>query len=186
MAIILKHLIRKYSNVICLGGADPNNDLLKLLSKIENLNIDNTLQIVIGSAYQHITILKNQLNNSALKYKLHQNLNADQMADLMRFSKKDQAFVSRLIEKQKEIFDGRTSVRFFNIFRDLGHELNSSFRVITKYDLSLIYVWANDEMTRMQSYNQAGISLEEHSQWFLTKINNPNSCFYILENRGKA
>lgn len=62
---------------------------------------------------------------------------------------------------------------------------NVILRPVTLADLELIYEWANDPVTRLNSINQNTITLEEHKKWFNAKLDNSDVHMYILEDMGK-
>jgi RimJ/RimL family protein N-acetyltransferase len=56
------------------------------------------------------------------------------------------------------------------------------FRKANESDLILYFNWANDPLVRVQSYNSDKVSIIEHTNWFLEKLND-NSCYlYIFQN----
>lgn len=57
-----------------------------------------------------------------------------------------------------------------------------SLRLATLDDLLLYYNWANDIQVRANSYQTEPISLEDHTKWFTSKINNPLFSFFVFEN----
>ena len=57
-----------------------------------------------------------------------------------------------------------------------------SFRKATQADMMLYLKWANDEEVRKQSYQTGTISLEDHKEWFLKKINDSNCLMLLFEN----
>lgn len=59
------------------------------------------------------------------------------------------------------------------------------FREISEEDIDIIYKWANDPVTRSQSYSDGNIKFEEHKEWFEEKVNNSNCCFLIFSNNNK-
>ena len=69
---------------VCLGGADPNNDLLKVLTDCEQVNPKLNCYVVIGGAYLFKQELFEYKNNSKLKITVLENLSAQDMANIMR------------------------------------------------------------------------------------------------------
>lgn len=69
---------------ICLGGADPNNDTLKVLKNIEQLQSIKKCYLVLGGAYQHRATLKTFLTTSQLEIELLSNLSAEEMVHYMK------------------------------------------------------------------------------------------------------
>jgi RimJ/RimL family protein N-acetyltransferase len=61
-----------------------------------------------------------------------------------------------------------------------------SFRKATQADMMLYLEWANDEEVRKQSYQTGRISLEDHAEWFLKKINDSNCLMLLFENEAKV
>jgi len=72
--------------LICFGGADPENCTVATLERIIDI-YNGKINIVIGSAYQHVT----ELNNFIKKYhnreiSLYRNIDASQLATVMKRS----------------------------------------------------------------------------------------------------
>ncbi len=70
--------------LICLGGADPNNDTLKVLQELQNAHTEYHYHLVLGNAYRHKASLDTFLANTMLSVTIHQNLNANEMLALMQ------------------------------------------------------------------------------------------------------
>lgn len=49
----------------------------------------------------------------------------------------------------------------------------------TDSDCFLLWEWANDPLTRQQSFNTQFIEWEDHVQWFSSKLQDPN-CFHFI------
>ena len=56
-----------------------------------------------------------------------------------------------------------------------------SYRIANAGDLQLFFKWTNDLEVRLNSYNSQPITLEEHAHWFLSKVNDGKTLFYIAE-----
>jgi UDP-2,4-diacetamido-2,4,6-trideoxy-beta-L-altropyranose hydrolase len=56
-----------------------------------------------------------------------------------------------------------------------------TYRKANANDLKLFFDWANDSEVRINSYNSDAITLEEHTKWYLQKIDDRNTTFYIAE-----
>ncbi|MBL0356338.1 MAG: GNAT family N-acetyltransferase [Chitinophagaceae bacterium] len=91
----------------------------------------------------------------------------------------NEAAVAAMIKKQQQLFDGRSKERFIKLFTELEIQSTVSFAKAVKEDLSITYEWASDTTVRAYSFNQNPISFEEHQNWFLKKIEQPN-CIYLL------
>ncbi len=69
---------------ICFGGADPNNVVLTVLkNEMKNLAHFGCIHIVLGSAYQHHDELQEFIGSVDGEVKVHSNLDASQMRELM-------------------------------------------------------------------------------------------------------
>ena len=55
-----------------------------------------------------------------------------------------------------------------------------TFRYARPSDLDLLFEWANESVTRRNSYNTANIKYEDHVQWFDKRINSENFYCYIF------
>ena len=56
------------------------------------------------------------------------------------------------------------------------------FRKANESDMMLYFDWTNDASVRENSYQSEPISLENHKNWFLNKINDANCLMAIFEN----
>lgn len=54
-------------------------------------------------------------------------------------------------------------------------------RTIEAEDKDLIYEWANDEQTRLNSFNSQPIPYDNHSAWFDQKLKDSNALYFICE-----
>jgi len=60
-----------------------------------------------------------------------------------------------------------------------------SLREISFEDKKLIFDWANDPLTRTNSFDIKPITFESHSNWFDSKLNNNKAWYYIGEINGE-
>ena len=95
--------------------------------------------------------------------------------DFSRFGAVAPSIVSEAINKQQQILDGNQKKRITGIF----YKLLLKFRRAVIDDLQQYLVWANDPLTRSQSFSQDPIPYESHSKWFGEKIMNPDSILYL-------
>ncbi len=77
-------LSTKQQAFICLGGADPKNDTIEVLQKLEISQSVKSAFVVIGAAYKHRAKLEAFINNSTLKITILENISADEMVATMR------------------------------------------------------------------------------------------------------
>jgi RimJ/RimL family protein N-acetyltransferase len=61
-----------------------------------------------------------------------------------------------------------------------------NFRRARKADIDLLFNWANDPITRQNSYNKNLIKYEDHIQWFNKQLMSANFFCYIFSNEDKA
>lgn len=57
-----------------------------------------------------------------------------------------------------------------------------TFRTATQQDLELFFSWANDPVTRQNSYNKEPVDYDTHIKWFQKKISSPDTIMYIFQN----
>ncbi|RAJ33475.1 GNAT family N-acetyltransferase [Pedobacter cryoconitis] len=55
-------------------------------------------------------------------------------------------------------------------------------RFATEQDVDLFFKWANDSVTRENSYQQLQISYNDHVNWFKQGISNIHCSFYLFKN----
>lgn len=55
------------------------------------------------------------------------------------------------------------------------------FRKTNMDDLDIYFKWVNDPLVRQNSIISTPVEMDEHTQWFLSKVNNPNTLMYIFE-----
>jgi UDP-2,4-diacetamido-2,4,6-trideoxy-beta-L-altropyranose hydrolase len=88
------------------------------------------------------------------------------------------------LRNQTTIFDGNSGKRILRMFNKLDFEVNVSVRKARPEDVEVTFNWANDPESRQQSFNQNTISFPTHQAWFNSRIDNPNTHFYIFEFKG--
>lgn len=218
---------------ICMGGADPNNQVLKALTACAKRSDIQECNVVIGSAYLHHDVLEEFQKTSSLKINLYSNLNADNMVVLMSncdlaicppstvaleylctgyqlyliqtaanqahlhkylieegLAQSWEAFLSHetpSIKKEEidRLFDGKSDRRLLKHFRTLDYDMNCSFRKATAKDMLLYFKWANDPLTRLQSFHPEPIKIEDHRAWFKKKLEDPKVMMYVFMYKGK-
>ncbi|MCW7490401.1 GNAT family N-acetyltransferase [Leptospira meyeri] len=63
--------------------------------------------------------------------------------------------------------------------------MNLVVRPATDDDCKLLFDWANEPEVRNASFHSEKIEWQEHTSWFLQKLNNPNSLILIFEVDGE-
>jgi len=82
---VKKKNMREKANkiLITFGGSDPGNLTNKTLRALEKVDRELEIDLVIGFAFAYIKELESNLKNSKHKIKLHRNISAQEMAELM-------------------------------------------------------------------------------------------------------
>jgi len=83
--------------------------------------------------------------------------------------------------KVDRVVDGQSNRRILKIFKQLQIEEDVFLRKALKSDLQISYKWAIDKQIRAFSFNRSEINWEEHSTWFLSKIEDLNCYYYLVE-----
>ncbi len=52
-------------------------------------------------------------------------------------------------------------------------------------DLELLFLWTNDTEVRNNSFSNKKILIDEHKNWFFSKIKDPNCFMYIYHEAGR-
>ena len=47
-------------------------------------------------------------------------------------------------------------------------------------DLMLFFEWVNDNSVRQNAVNKSYISIEEHTEWFLSKLESSETCMFVF------
>lgn len=84
-----------------------------------------------------------------------------------------------------QLFDGKSDHRLLKHFRKLDYDLHCRFRKATEGDMLLYFKWANDPMTRLQSFQPDPIQIEDHRAWYRKKMADPKVMMYIMQYKGK-
>ena len=85
--------------------------------------------------------------------------------------------IVKQIENQKKLIDKKSPARIQTIFASMVLEL----RKAKMEDSEILFNWANDSITRFNSYNPTEINYDSHLNWLSKKIVDKNCCFLILE-----
>lgn len=86
---------------------------------------------------------------------------------------------------QRRHFDGKSDERLLALFRNLYLANQLKLRKAIPEDLHLLFDWANEPAVRQHSFNPEPISLERHTHWFKSKLDNPDALLYIAEADGE-
>lgn len=82
-----------------------------------------------------------------------------------------------MIERGQKLVDGNGAKR---VLEYMGHR-SVALRSILPDDCNQIWEWANDPITRAQSFSSHAIPWEKHKQWFEAQLADPAVHFYVAE-----
>ena len=68
--------------LLCLGGADPNNDSLRILQRLRRMGVEREIKLVVGAAYAHSESLEYFLQHNESKVEVFQDLSASDLLAL--------------------------------------------------------------------------------------------------------
>jgi RimJ/RimL family protein N-acetyltransferase len=60
-----------------------------------------------------------------------------------------------------------------------------TFRTATQQDVDLFFNWANDPVTRQNSYNKGAVDYDTHVNWFQKKNSSPDAIMYVFQIEGQ-
>lgn len=90
----------------------------------------------------------------------------------------DSAKRAEMSQAARALIDGEGAAR---VAQELD-PLSIRLRRARAEDSRLLWEWANDPMTRANSFSSAPISWETHSKWFEQKLTNENCKFFVAQN----
>ena len=125
-----------------------------------------------GGALFLKVIADNQININ--KYFLEESLALSFEEDFGRY---DDKAIANFLGQQPNLFDGNQKKRFRNIF----YRLTTAARLAKPTDCRMYFDWANDPLTRQQSYNSEPIIYENHERWFKERLQDDHSILYVIE-----
>lgn len=79
------------------------------------------------------------------------------------------------VHAQSKLFDSKIQERFLKLIVQIN------FRKANSEDLLLVYNWANEKVSRANSYYSDEISIETHTEWFEKKLKDDKCYIYIAE-----
>ena len=83
------------------------------------------------------------------------------------------------LKAQADLFDDKIEERLLQMM------LPVTYRLAGEGDLVQVFEWANDPLTRANSYNSEQIQLGQHTAWFRRKITQPDTRMFIAELDGR-
>jgi UDP-2,4-diacetamido-2,4,6-trideoxy-beta-L-altropyranose hydrolase len=231
---------KEFSCLVMIGGSDPLNITVKLLSLIENYPFKLPVAVVIGPTFQEKEL--DQFTNT----KLYKAVDAATVYKLMRQSKfgilpastvaiescaarlpficghfvtnqngiyegirknnlaicigdyltidkikfhnaikeiSKETVTAKLIDQQKLLLDKHSKQRFIERFTQL--DLNLTIRKAWLTDAQLLFHWANDAITRENSFHTEPIIWDQHLAWIEKKLADINCYLFIIYSEDK-
>lgn len=86
----------------------------------------------------------------------------------------------KAIKRQAALMDGKTEERFLNLLEPI------IYRLAGENDMNQVFEWANDPVSRANSYFSESIPLETHQRWFTNKLKDPKCLLFIAEAETEA
>jgi UDP-2,4-diacetamido-2,4,6-trideoxy-beta-L-altropyranose hydrolase len=90
------------------------------------------------------------------------------------------------INSQKNIFNGLSPNIILKEFNKLALEQEVNCRKAIDSDAEQYFLWANDDLVRLNSINTQKLDYENHINWFKSKLLNKNSFLYYFEHEGRG
>lgn len=109
------------------------------------------------------------------------NLSREQLADAISSLMHDRVERQQMIEKGRDLVDGKGVERVLRVMLHRASEEKLRLRAASPEDMLLLWQWANDSVTRRNSFNSEPISWAEHKAWYAERIASPDTRFWILE-----
>jgi UDP-2,4-diacetamido-2,4,6-trideoxy-beta-L-altropyranose hydrolase len=94
---------------------------------------------------------------------------------------------TRMSAVGRVVVDGRGAERVVTLLSRLSEASNSEamqLRRATPGDASLLWQWANDPLTRANSFHSEAIPWDQHLDWYADKLRAAETRIWILEYRG--
>ncbi|RDV16477.1 UDP-2,4-diacetamido-2,4,6-trideoxy-beta-L-altropyranose hydrolase [Pontibacter diazotrophicus] len=146
-----------------------------------------------GVAYEYaavggiLSVLQTADNQDALYHFLIESGVAHEYQDLPQLLSNNslKKHFQEQVATQRQHFDGHSDVRLKQLFRKLSLGASLNLRAATEQDMMQLFNWASDPEVRKNSFNQNPITLENHTRWFHTVMEDEQTVLYIAEANGK-
>jgi UDP-2,4-diacetamido-2,4,6-trideoxy-beta-L-altropyranose hydrolase len=103
-------------------------------------------------------------------------VSVDRMAEVVCELAGDPEARKRMSDQARQLVDGRGAVRIANILEGV------QIRTAIQRDSSLLWTWANDSVTRANSFDPTAIPKPRHEAWFAERLADPRTLLLIGEN----
>jgi UDP-2,4-diacetamido-2,4,6-trideoxy-beta-L-altropyranose hydrolase len=109
------------------------------------------------------------------------NLNREELASAISNLMHDKEARQRMNKMGEVLVDGRGVERVSKVMLRGASEEALRLRAASQEDVLLLWQWANDPVTRRNSFVPEPISWTVHKPWYAEKIASPDTRFWILE-----
>jgi UDP-2,4-diacetamido-2,4,6-trideoxy-beta-L-altropyranose hydrolase len=110
-----------------------------------------------------------------------QNVSCEHLADTLSSLIHDRITRQRMIENGRALVDGKGVERVLRVMLHGASDTKLRLRGASQEDVLLLWQWANDSVTRRNSFNSEPISWRAHKAWYAERIASPDTRFWILE-----
>ena len=111
------------------------------------------------------------------------NFNREELASAISHVMHDREARRRMSKRAEVLVDGKGVERVLKVMLCGASEEALRLRAASQEDVLLLWQWANDPVTRRNSFAPEPISWAVHEAWYAEKIASPNTRFWILECR---
>ena len=112
-----------------------------------------------------------------------ENLSREEIAGAVVHLMYDREARQRMSQRARVLVDGRGVERILEVMFCAASEKALRLRAASQEDALLFWQWANDSVTRHNSFVAESISWVAHETWYAEKIASPDTRFWILECR---
>ncbi len=112
----------------------------------------------------------------------HQDVSVPALALAISRLMRDQAARAAMAERGPALVDGQGVLRVMGMLVEgfIG------LRPVTEADCRLLWEWANDPVTRQNSFTTDAIPWEKHQSWFRSKLQDPSCALFVALDREGA
>ncbi|MES2847645.1 MAG: UDP-2,4-diacetamido-2,4,6-trideoxy-beta-L-altropyranose hydrolase [Bacteroidota bacterium] len=176
----LKNLVAGFSNIQIIQAV-PKTEMFSIMQQSTAAIISaSTMSVEYANVGGVLAIIQTADNQKFLYKGL---IEAGLALPVENIASLNDAVIELMKEKQQTVFDGRSNKRFIKLFDELQIQQDVTFIKAGTEHLQATFEWASDATVRAYSFNQNPISFEEHKNWYLKKIEQPN-CMYLLAKCG--
>ncbi len=112
----------------------------------------------------------------------HSKLNLHALREALSRLAADPELRAAFAARGREIVDGLGAERVVSL---LSNENGIEFRPVKEEDFRMIWEWANDPMTRANSFECSPIPWEQHKEWCESKMHDAQCSFWVASNRDR-